>query len=488
MTAPASQRAETGIPGLDTVLEGGLIRGSVYLIRGAPGSGKTILANQIGFHTAALGGRATYVTLLAEANDQMIAHLSRLRFFRPELVGSKVSYLSLFKILEERGLAGLLQTMREIGATRGAQLIVVDGLVAAEDFAKSPQQFKAFVHDLHMVATMSGATVLLLTTQRSLNLDTEQTVVDGVIDLTEDMYEMRALRYLRVRKMRGTNALRGKHLLSITDEGIVVRPRIEKQCERDQREVLAPDPHRRKRFGIPQLDRMLGGGPPELSTTMIAGPTGSGKTILGLHYLLEGARGGERGLFIGFHETPPELLAKSDRLGLGLRGAVNEGAIHLMWQRPVEGLLDLVAEQLLALVHAHHITRVCVDGVHTFSRTIDYPERLPEAVAAIKQQLLREGVTLVYTYETPQVHGQLQLPPQDLPASAHNIIVQRHCEVRARTHHVISVLKMRDSGHDPRAYEFRIDEGGLHVDNTYDSAAELLGPAGHDGAARKTRR
>lgn len=489
MTVSYPKRVTTGIAGLDAILEGGLLQGGVYILRGPPGAGKTILANQLCFHAAAQGGQVVYVTLLAEAHDRMMAHLTRLRFFRPELVGSKVHYLAAFRVLDEGGLDGLLKLLRETLSVRQADLVMLDGLVTAEEAAPSDRQFKRFIHDIQTLSALTSTTTVLLSSgQRSQAVQPEHTVVDGIIELTDELTDMRSLRHVQVRKMRGADQIRGKHSLSISDEGITIRPRIETRPRLDPAEPKVPDPARRKRFAIEAFDRMLGGGLPEHSITMVLGPTGCGKTILGLQYLAAGALDGDPSLYFGFYESPPELLAKSARIGLGLEEPVKRGLVHLVWQRPIESVLDILAEQLLSLVHERGIKRLCLDGLHSFGRTIDFPERLNEAIAAVGEELQKAGVTTVYTLETPELFGpRLQLPVKDISAVSQNIILLRHVELGAELFRLISILKMRDSKYDSRIYEFRIDDGGLSIADTFRSAEQILTGTAVAGAPMQRR-
>src|SRR3954469_25897348 len=135
------ERVDTGIPGLDTILNGGLFKGGVYIVEGAPGSGKTILGNQICFHRAARGDSTIYITLLAESHTRLISHLRSMDFFRPDLISSSIYYISAFKVLEEGGLVGLLKSIQQAVHQREASFVVLDGLVSAEEFAPSPRDF-----------------------------------------------------------------------------------------------------------------------------------------------------------------------------------------------------------------------------------------------------------------------------------------------------------------------------------------------------------
>src|SRR5436309_3039680 len=108
------ERLPTGIPGLDTILQGGFLRGGLYLIMGTPGAGKTILSNQMCFSHVAADGRAVYVTLLAETHARMLGHLRSLAFFDPAPIASALYYISGYQILEQEGLRGLLALLRRV--------------------------------------------------------------------------------------------------------------------------------------------------------------------------------------------------------------------------------------------------------------------------------------------------------------------------------------------------------------------------------------
>src|SRR5688572_2313203 len=155
-------RLSTGIPGLDRVLCGGLFERSVYIVEGPPGTGKTILGNQMCHHHAAEGHQVVYFTLLAESHARLIHHMRGLSFFRPDLVAELVHYISGFKVLVNEGLPGLLRAIRETVVPKKARLVVMDGLVSAVGAAPSPQEYQKFIHELQALAALAGCTVLLL--------------------------------------------------------------------------------------------------------------------------------------------------------------------------------------------------------------------------------------------------------------------------------------------------------------------------------------
>ena len=163
-------RLPTEVPGLDSVLGGGALRGGIYVVRGAPGSGKTILGNQICFANARRGGRSAYITLLAESHARMMIHLESLDFFDPDLVDGAVSYLSGYGALVNSGLRGVLDFVRaEVKPTpsaRGKQkhgesgvVVVIDGFLAVTETLESVTELKKFLHELQLYSDLVGATV-----------------------------------------------------------------------------------------------------------------------------------------------------------------------------------------------------------------------------------------------------------------------------------------------------------------------------------------
>src|SRR3954468_5415963 len=177
------ERFPTGIPGLDAITRGGLLASGVYIVQGTPGSGKTILANEICYRYVAQGGRAIYVTLLAEAHSRMLQHLGSMSFFDESVIPDKLYYISAFRMLEDQGLKGLMEVLRrEIRAHR-ATLLILDGLVAAQESAPSAREFKKFIHELQAQAVAHGCTVVLLTSGAGEMVRAEHTMVDGLIEL-----------------------------------------------------------------------------------------------------------------------------------------------------------------------------------------------------------------------------------------------------------------------------------------------------------------
>jgi circadian clock protein KaiC len=292
---------------------------------------------------------------------------------------------------------------------------------------------------------------------------------------------LRSLRHMRIRKMRGSRPINGQHTVAITDAGLSVHARFEARLQAGG----VPSPrarHGRARaaFGIAELDRMMQGGPMRASTTMLLGSSGIGKTTLAAHFLATGAEAGEPGLFFGMYEQPEDLLDKCDRLGIPLRAGVAAGTIHVLWERPIEGVLDVLADQLITRVRETGAKRLVIDGMHSLFRTVDFPERMRAVSAALAETLTTLGVTTVYTLETPELigteHSPIRVPISDLSAMCHNLVALRWAERENRYDRLLAVLKMRDSDHDRSIRVMQITDHGVVVEARVRRAPERGGP------------
>lgn len=469
--ATGLDRVPTGIAGLDAVLKGGLFAGTAYIVRGAPGAGKTILANQACFHHVRQGGRALYVTLLAESHGRMLQHMGGLSFFDPAALPDRLAYISGFRILQEAGLPGLLDLLRREVRARRATLLIVDGLLAMGDTAAEDVALRKFIHGLQVHASTQGCLALLLMNGSRSEHHPEHTMVDGLIKLGDERVGDYRQRALEVLKFRGSAFLQGRHAFSITRDGIVLYPRIEALLAGAQATGVRPG---RVSLGVPALDAMLGGGMPPDSSTLLLGAPGSGKTTLGMHYMALSSEQ-EPGLYYGFYETPPEMLANAARIGCDLRGLQERGHLEIQWQPAAEQILDDVGGRLLEAVRRRGVRRLFLDGAGALMQTAVHRDRVSTFMAALSREFRALGVTTLYTAETANLVGpNLEAPLLGVSAAADNMILLRYVELHARLYRLLSILKTRSSGFDTRLREFRVTDRGIELLDTFEGAHAIL--------------
>ncbi len=486
-------RVESGIPRLDYILKGGFFKGGTYIVAGPPGSGKTILGNQLCFHhIAATAGRCVYLTLLVESYDKMLRHLASMRFFDAGLIPGRISYVSGYQALRKDGPDGLLALIRDTLRDQKPTVFVVDGMENLRYFARSEQQVKEFVHELQAFTALIDCTTLLMCFKDPNYSFTENAVVDGIIELGDTLVGPRAVRELTVQKFRGGDYLRGKHEVEITDGGIVVHPRTEIQF--DKPPGAAEEKRIRMPFGVAELDKMLFGGLPSGSTTALLGAPGAGKTLLGLSFLVEGAKQGQKGVYFGFYEPPPRLIEKAGQVGIELDKYVKKGLIDLQWQPPLEHMLDSLAEQLLEKIRENPESRrrLFVDGIEGFRAASVYPDRMPRFLSALCNQLRTLDVTAVISEELALFRPEIDMPNPELANVVETVILLRYVELRSQLYRLISVMKMRESRYDTSIREFKITDAGLDVAASFETAEAILtghartAPAESDGKGGKS--
>jgi len=468
-------RLETGVPRLDFITKGGLLKGASYAFLGPPGSGKTVLAHQIAFHHVRHGGKVLYVTLLTESHARMLANLEEMDFFDAKVIPHQLHYISGYRELEMEGLKGMLELVRRMTRQHEATLLIIDGMDAAKEFARSDLTFKRFLQELQTFVSIIGCTTLLLSPHHDGEIHPETTAVDGIFELSLWLAGPRAVRELVALKFRGSDSLLGKHEMEISERGVVIHPRTEVQFSSPQED--GREDRVRMAFGIPRLDESLRGGLLSGSTTLLMGAPGTGKTLLGLHFLLQGAREGQPGVYFGFYETPPRLMEKAAGVGMGdLKKYVDEGLIEIQWQPPLEHNMDALAERLLERIEERKVKRLrlFIDSVAGFRSAAVYPERMPRFFSALSHQLRMLDVTTLYSDETELFSTSVEPPQPEAAAYVENIIFLRYLELRSQLYRLISIMKMRESQYDSGIREFAISDEGIIVADTFKSAEAVL--------------
>jgi circadian clock protein KaiC len=385
-----------------------------------------------------------------------------------------VYYVSGYPALRADGPDGLLRLIRETLKDREPTVFVVDGMESLRHFARTEQQVKEFVHELQAYTALIGCTSILMAFKDPNYAYTENAVVDGIVELSDTLAGPRAVRELMVHKFRGGDYLRGRHEVEITEGGIVIHPRTEIQFDKPQQ---AAEEHRiRMGFGVAELDRMLFGGIPSGSATALLGAPGAGKTMLGLSFLVEGARQGQKGIYFGFYEPPPRLIEKARQINIPLEKYVNDGLVELIWQPPLEHMLDSLAEQLLEKIKANPEPRrrLFIDGIEGFRAASVYPDRMPRFLSAFCNQLRTQDVTALVTEELGLFRPEIDMPNPELANVVETVILLRYTELRSQLYRLVSIMKMRESRYDTSIREFQITDDGIRVAASFESAEAIL--------------
>lgn len=462
------ERASTGIRELDQITGGGLPTGSLIILAGAPGTGKTILAQQIAFANATPEHKAVYYTTLSEPHSKLIRHLEQFEWFSADALGKIVDFIHLPGLGVDVDLDTFSKEISRTSFEIEPSIIVIDSSRALHDFAP-PERLRQVVYDLASRVAHSNAILIFVGEYGPEDMITapEFAVADGIIQIANDPSGSTDRRSLRVAKMRGTGHLPGRHTFRITDAGIKVYPRTE-SIVRGRGEVEA----HRLSTGIPALDQMIGGGLPAGSATLVAGPSGAGKTVMGLQFVAEGLARGEKCVFIALQESPAQLLSKAKAFGWDLRAALEQGQLVIKSVQPVELNLDVAAAEIRAAV-SHGSKRIVLDSLaelHHAAQT----ERFADYIWALIESFREVSATTLVTSETEAFFGPSFELARGISFVVDNVILMRYTELASEIRRALGVVKMRDSDHVKSLVEFEVTARGIEVKGKFAGMSGVL--------------
>jgi circadian clock protein KaiC len=452
----------TGVAGLDDILGGGFPAHSLYLIQGLAGSGKTTLACQIGFQHARQGKKVLILTLIAETHGKMLNHLSSFSFFDEQLVGERIVFIGAYGDLLRGGLRELLKSIASTLAAQRPDIMIIDGFRTVRDAKPSDLALSEFMLSLNsLVSTMECTTFLLSPTEGNV-ADSENTLVDGLIELSQYERGLQLIREIKVFKLRGSKHLLGRHVFEVGEDGVVIYPRLE--AVSSQSGAAPTVSLQRLGFGIEGWDRLTNGGVARGSTTALLGNPGVGKTLMGLHFIHDGLLRGEHCLIAGFYESPPRLLEKARSVGLDLKSYYDSGALQIIWHPPLEVLVDSLAQHLLRNVEQRSVSRLLIDGLDGLREIVVHEGRSRSFLAALVNELRVRNVTTFFTQELPYF-GQ---GPLHSEASAsmlfENIVLLRYVDVNGINRRQIGVLKLRENSYDAANHMLLITDKGMSIE------------------------
>lgn len=465
-----SERVSVGIPGVDYILDGGLVRGRSYLLTGSGGTGKTIFSLEWLLAGRDEQQKGLYVTLSEPTGDVS----DNIRAFGWNLEGIEVLDLtpnqSRPKPEEDYDVfppsdverAPSWEAIYEAVEKHNPDRLVIDSLTNLLYLASSIHQFRYNILQLVSFLSRRRCTSLLLFEPVELHNDPSVGLaVDGIFRLRMAISKARAVgvRDFQVEKMRGCDFLHGLHPLQITNEGIKVYPHITEPIGPAQpgRYVLPS--------GIEGLDRLLNGGLESGTTSLLAGPSGVGKSTLAATFACQSVlQRGEKAVFYSFEESLDTLLARSAHLGMPFGQLVEEKQIKFAHINPMQ----LYPDQFLSWVRSD-IEQGCklmvVDSVRGYEFSMEEFGKPIAHILNLNTYLCRNGVTTVLTHESSSISGGARDSEMGISHLADNILLLRYADDQGRLRKVIGCLKKRVGDFQPDFCELQITSGGVRVAN-----------------------
>lgn len=472
------RRLNTGVPGLDNLLGGGLPEFSFNLIAGTPGSGKTTLAHQIMFSLATPDSRALFFTVLGEPSLKMLRYQQQFPFFDINKVNESVRFVNLSEDLLQGDFDSVLSRIDQEVKDYAPSLVFVDSFRSVVRSAKQSDhgesELQRFVQQLGMHMTSWQATTFLIGEYLLPESESSPvfTVADGILWLSQNMHHNSMVRKMQVVKMRGQAQAPGLHTFRIGDEGIRVFPRaIIKEGAAQVSVIKTSSEERRVPMGIPGLDDMLGGGLPVGYSLLLVGPSGSGKTIFATEFLAEGVRRGEPGVIAAFEKSPSQLLGNRR-----LYSMIQDGKVGMIDTRSLDLSIDETLHDLIQMINRMQAKRVVIDSLSGFELALapEFSEDFRGSLYRMIAELTDMGVTILMTSELEDRYTDLRFSPFGSAFLADAIVVQRYVEIGGQFKRVFSVVKVRGSQHSKDIRLFDITGEGIMVGEVLSEYAGIM--------------
>lgn len=482
----------TSVPGLDQILGGGLPEFSFNLIVGSPGSGKTTLAHQIMFALATPERRAVYFTVVGEPPLKMLRYQQQYEFFDLGRVGDSIHFVSIAQDIVEGTLDQVLERIITEVETTKPGVVFVDSFRTLAKVAEKSQDgglnLQRFVEQLAIRLTGWQATTFLIGEYEPAEAEQDPVfgVADGLLWLHQSMDRNSMVRKIQVKKMRGQAPVPGLHTFRITSRGIDVFPRLivgpPNKAKRDLRKRLLLD--------LDDFDDMVGGGIPEGYSVLVAGPSGSGKSVLATQFLMAGVRHGETGVLAVFEKRPDEY-SQTPPGGRAFEKMVRDGKVGVIHSRPLDLSIDETLYEIVEQVQRLKARRLVVDSLSGFELALapTFREDFRESLYRMVAVLTGMGVTMMMTAELEDSYTDLRFSPHGTAFLTDVIIMQRYIELQGCLQRVMSVVKLRGSAHSKQIRAFEITETGIVIGDALSNYDGLLTghPDDNEGAESSKR-
>ena len=456
----------TGVRGLDEILGGGIPEYSFNVIAGTPGCGKTTLAHQIVFANATPKKPALYFTVLGEPAMKMLRYQQQYSFFDESKLGSAIRFVNLADKLEEGNVKAVLEEIVKQVTAVSPSVVVVDSfrtLGHKIPGGASSEEMQSFIQHLAQFLTSWEATTFLVGeySDEEMRSNPLFTIADGLFWLWQVTERNSVVRKLQIVKLRGHASVPGLHTARISEDGLQAFSRTlglgGLKAKTAWRKYIS--------CGIPELDKMMGGGILEADSLLVAGPSGTGKSALATQFIAEGIRLGQAGIMAIFEERPAGYLLRAGNFGLHLKNAEEKGMLETLYLRPLDLSVDETMRAILDAIKRLGAKRLVIDSLVGFEMALapgfrdDFRESLYRMIGA----LTGAGVTILSTVEVEDTFTAFSFSHYAISFLTDDIIRMRYVEIDGQLRKVMVVIKMRGGNHSKDIREYVITDKGVVI-------------------------
>ena len=462
----------SGVSGLDSILSPGIPRGNIILLEGAIGTGKTTLGVEFVYRGASVFGEPGIIVLFEVSPDRLVRDAAGLGWDLPALEREgKLKIIFTTRQVFRQELQQADSLLLEEASKMGARRIYVDGVAGIVDPGDEHEPRESF-HVLVEGLQRENLTAILAVEASALNGDQatalpEESIADTVIRLRMEDMTRATMRSIEIVKSRGHDFQMGRHSFRIVNgRGIEVYRRVQAPRQPSRDEAAAFDPTTRVPTGIPGLDEIVNGGYFLGSTTVIAGISGVGKSVMGLMYLAEGARRNERSLMFTLDEQVRQVIRNASTIGIDLQAHIDSGLVRVQYDSPQEIEIDRHFHQIEQTVEAFKPKRVLFDSLSTYGSNLGTRGHMFRDFFHALVALMKEHQTAtVYNHENPEMLGMASMMGDFAMSSlVDNIILMNWIELGDAFRLGLTVAKMRANPNTRATHECEILDGqGLRV-------------------------
>ena len=460
------RKLPTGVPGLDEIMGGGLPEFSFNIIAGSPGSGKTTMAHQFVFANATPERPALYFTVLGEPAIKMLRYQQQYTFFDPAKLPNAVRFVNLSQAVLEKDLTAVLEEITKEVEKANPSVVVVDSfrtMVRKPRGGLPEMELQTFIQRLALFLASWQATTFLVGeyAEEEMRDNPIFTVADGLFVLRQVAERNSVVRKLQIVKLRGQASVPGLHTFRITNGGLQAFSRT---FGLTRHKSKAPG-QRRLSTGIPELDIMMGGGIPEGDSVLVAGASGTGKSILATQFIAAGIRQGEPGVVAVFEERPQEYAKRAAAFGLDLDNPQHQGKLEILYIRPLDLSVDETMHEVLDAVERIGAKRVVIDSLAGFEMALspgfraEFRESLYRMIGALKGI----GVTILSTVEVDESFTEFTFSSYSVSFLTDDIIRLRYVSIESQLRRILAVIKMRGGSHSKDIREYEITSEGVII-------------------------
>jgi circadian clock protein KaiC len=459
------QRLSTGVPELDEVLDGGLLPYRTYLVRGNPGSGKTTL----GFHFLRAGtirGETALFVSIGEFEAQIRRDaasqgldLTDVPFLdmsmSAEFLNDEQQYHSHLSPSGEEVRETIIYTIIQEVRRLHPQRVFLDSISQLRRLTPNALQYRRQLLAFLQFFASQGSTVVITSERIDTTTDEDlQAICDGIITLNSSPDRQT----LSIGKYRGSNFLRGEHTMRLSEKGMQVFPRLLPetfhQDENDMLETLSS--------GVTELDALLHGGLERGTVSIITGPSGVGKTSMGIQFMKEAAVRGERSLVYIFDEAEEILLHRCEAINIPVRSMMEQGKLLIRRIEPLHFTPDEFAYNVRKEIEREPTAMVMFDSISGYRLSMRGEDMVPH-LHALCQHLQNNGLTVLLINDVEAITGGFRATEIGISYMADNIIFLRYLEMNGEIQRTVGVLKKRMTDFERALRKWEITRCGIIV-------------------------